>query len=111
MTERGSRRNARTSAFLRNPFAVISTALASFLVVMVLLTARVVTGADPALHANTPSAVVVSHNGRKVLRTTASGRVTVVSTGPGKEIGGSPASHGIVTRSSGGYGAGGESDG
>lgn len=112
MTESGSTWGARTSTFLCNPFAVISTALTSFLIVMVLLTARVVSGSDPALHASTPNAVVVSHNGRKVLRTTASGRVIAVSTaGPGKEIGGSPNGHGIVTRSSGGYAAGGESDG
>lgn len=112
MTERGSTPGARTSRLLRNPFTVLSTALAGFLIVMVLLTARVVSGADPALHAGAPNAAVVSHRGRQVLRTTASGRVISVSTGQsGKEIGGSAANHGIVTRSSGGYAAAGENDG
>lgn len=114
MTECGAASSARTSAFLRNPFAVISTALASFLIVMVLLTARVVSGTDPALRASQSSAVIVSHSGRKVLRTTASGRVIGASGGQsgesGSEIGGARANHALVTRSS-GYGQGGESDG
>ena len=44
------------------------------LVVLALLTARVVSGTDPSLHASASSAVVVSHSGRTVVRTTASGR-------------------------------------
>jgi hypothetical protein len=112
MTERRATSGARTSTFLRNPFAVISTAFASFLIVMVLLTARVMSGADPALRASAPNAVVVSHGGHKVLRTTASGRVIGSSAGrSGGEVGGSPSNHAIVTRSSGGYAPGGEGDG
>jgi len=114
MTECGGASRTRTSTFLRNPFAAISTALASFLIVMVLLTARVVSGTDPALRASQSSAVVVSHSGRKVLRTTASGRVIGTSGGQSgessSEVGGARANHAIVTRSS-GYAQEGESDG
>ncbi len=112
MTERGRTSGTGMSTVLRNPFAVISTTLASFLIVMVLLTARVVMGTDPALRAGSPSAVVISHRGHKVLRTTASGRVIGPSGGQsGGEVSGSPANHTIVTRSSGGYAPGGENDG
>lgn len=106
---RDSRSSAKSS-LLRNPLLVIAAAAASFLVVLALLTARVVSGTDPSLHASAASSVLVSHRGHVVLRTTASGRVLgVARQGAGVEGGGGqPAT--IVTRTSGGFAGGGERD-
>lgn len=84
--------------------AVLSATLASFLAVLALLTARVVTGTDPSLRA-TAQTQVVSRNGGTVIRTTASGR-QIVETAPGS---GQPstAPAALVTHTSGG----GERDG
>ncbi len=112
MTERGrDRRAGGGSSLLRRPLPVIASALASFLVVLTLLTARVVTGSDPALHPGTSSAVVVSRHGHTVLRTTASGKVISVGTqGAGAQgVGAQPAP--VVTRTSGGFAGAGEQDG
>jgi hypothetical protein len=62
---------------------VLTTALASFLAVLAMMTARVYNGTDPGL---APTAAVVSHKGQAVLRTTASGRV----------ISSAPASSGLM---------------
>jgi len=58
---------------------VLATALACFLAVLVMLSARVYTGTGQGL----PSAAVVSAGGRTILRTTASGRVISETQAPG----------------------------
>ncbi len=110
MTERRPDRYVAKSSLLRNPLSVIAPAAASFLAVLALLTARVVSGTDPSLHASAASSVVVSHRGHTVVRTTASGRVIgVAKQGAGVEGGGvQPAT--VVTRTSGGFAGGGERD-
>ncbi len=92
---------------LRSLLAVGAATLASFLVVLTLLTARVITGTDPALHASASRTVLVTHGGHAVLRTTASGRVlgSAAETSGASGAGGAPsgAHHAaIVTRTSGG---------
>lgn len=110
MTEPRPDRRAAARGLLRTPLSVIVAAAASFLVVLALLTARVVSGGDPALRTSASSSVLVSHRGRTVLRTTASGRVLgVAGQGAGVESGGAqPAT--VVTRASGGFAPGGERD-
>lgn len=101
MTEPRTRAPRRRAG---SPLAVVSAALASFLVVLALLTARVVSGTDPSLR---PAAQtqLVAHNGKTVIRTTASGRRIVESVPAGGKAATTPA--GLVSRTSGG----GESDG
>lgn len=104
-------RQRRRGSAPRSPLAVASTALAIFLAVLALLTARVSTGHDPALGANTASVVHVSHGGHTSVRTTASGRVIAGSPGEGAgtaAASSSPAGA-LVTRSSGSR-LGGEND-
>lgn len=110
MTERQPDRGVAKSSLLRNPLSVIAAATASFLAVLALLTARVVSGTDSSLHASAATSVVVSHRGHTVVRTTASGRVIgVAKQGAGVEGGGvQPAT--VVTRASGGFAGGGERD-
>lgn len=103
MTERPTPRYSTRLA--RSPVAAVSAALASFLVVLTLLTARVVTGTDPGLR-GTAQAQVVSKGGHVIVRTTASGRVIREAVGSPSPAGAEAAS--VVTRSSGG---GQESDG
>ncbi len=102
---------ARRSATTRSPLAVATTALAIFLAVLALLTARVSTGHDPALGASTASVVQVSRGGHASVRTTASGRV--IGGSPGEGAGTAAASSSpagaLVTRSS-GTRLGGEND-
>lgn len=90
----------------RGLLAVLAGTLASFLVVLVLLTVRVVSGVDPALRAVAPTAALVTHRGQTVLRTTASGRIIASEqVAGGSELAGSrPAT--VVTRTSGVPGAG-----
>ena len=95
MTERSPRPARRAR---RSPMPVISAALASFLVVLTLLTARVVTGVDRSI-APGPQAQVVSRNGHTIVRTTASGRRIVESAAPGSAT---EAPLQLTTRSSGG---------
>ena len=83
----------------RSPFAVLSAALASFLVVLALLTARVVTGTDPSLRATAQTQLVARH-GHTVIRTTASGK-KIVETVSGSGGASSKAPAGLVTRTSG----------
>lgn len=114
MTEARQASRAAGSRQLSNPLAVIVTAAASFLVVLVLLTARVMSGHDPAMRASAPSSVLVSHGGHTVaLRTTASGKVlggaAQGAQGAGFEQGAAqPAT--IVTHTSGGLTSGGGRD-
>ncbi len=93
----------------RGPLAVIAAALASFLVVLVLLTARVVSGHDPSLRASASTAAIVTRGGHTVLRTTASGRTVPVAAGAGVEAGAAQ-SVPLVTRSSGAVAGAGEGD-
>jgi hypothetical protein len=106
MTEARSSRRTAERSLLRNPLSVVAAAMASFLVVLVLMTARVVSGHDPALLASGPNTALVSRVGNTVLRTTASGRVIGPATaGAGTETSGAqPAT--LITRTSGGAGAG-----
>jgi hypothetical protein len=111
MTERQPSRSAAISGVLRNPLSVIAAAAASFLVTLVVLTARVVSGVDPALRTSGSSAVISSHHAHAVLRTTTSGRVVAgVSQGSGAENAGAQPAR-VVTRTSGGFAGGGERDG
>ncbi len=89
----------------RGLLAVLAGTLASFLVVLVLLTVRVVSGVDPALRV-APTAALVTHRGQTVLRTTASGRIigSEQVAGGSEPAGSQPAT--VVTRTSGVPGAG-----
>lgn len=110
VTERRTPGTSGASSFARSPLSVLTAALASFLLALALLTARVVNGTDPAIRP-VAQAQVVSKQGHTILRTTASGRLISEPAGqtgsPGAPEGG-PAS--LVTRSSGAL-AGGEGDG
>lgn len=96
----------------RSPLAVASAALAMFLAVLVLLTARLSAGHDPALGLATASIGHVSHRGHAVIRTTASGRVIegAASEGAGAGTAGHSQTEAIVTRTSGGQVGGGSDD-
>jgi len=110
MTESRSRSRIAQQGVLRSPLTVLTAALASFLVVFVLLTARVVSGHDPALRASASRSALVSRGGHTILRTTASGRVL----GPASSATGALAAGTqpvtVVTRTSGGLADGGERD-
>jgi hypothetical protein len=90
----------------RSPLAVLSSAVAAFLVAFTLLSARVLTGTDPGLR-GAPQAQVLSRTGHTILRTTPSGHVIreQVAAAPG-----TTATAGLVTSTSGTSG-GGEADG
>ena len=92
----------------RSPLAVLTSALAAFLVAFTLLSARVLTGIDPGLR-TAGQAQVVSKSGHTVLRTTASGRV-IREQAAGSPGAATAAPAKIVTSSSGAIG-GGETDG
>jgi hypothetical protein len=107
-----SRPAGRASA--RNLLGVAAASLASFLVVLTLLSARLVSGRDPALNASASRSVLLSPGGRQVVRTTASGRV--VAGAAAARSGAGAASRGsqpitALTRTSGGAAGGGERDG
>jgi len=72
MTDRPSRTPGRSSRILRSPMTVLTTTLAGFMAIFVMMTARVYNGTDPGLQ---PTAAVISHSGKTVLKTTASGKV------------------------------------
>jgi hypothetical protein len=95
-----------TDKHLRSPVGVLAVALATFLVVLALLTARVSSGHDPALAGSTASVVQVSRGGHSTLRTTASGRVLSGPPGATGAEGVTPAEGPLVTRSSPAAGAG-----
>jgi hypothetical protein len=108
-------RAGTTQRMLRSPLSVIGATLASFLVVLALLTARVTSGheASPPAGGGAGSTLVV-HRGGKVLRTTASGRVLGPATNvaAGQQGSGRAAAQPAVllTRTSGAAGAGGQDD-
>jgi hypothetical protein len=77
MTDRTPTTTGRSSRILRSPMTVLTTTLAGFMAIFVMMTARVYNGTDPGLQ---PTAAVVAKNGKTVLKTTASGRV-IASTG------------------------------
>lgn len=105
--KRSGSRESASQRLLRSPLTVLGATLASFLVVLTLLTHQVL-GGQRSLPAGTSSALVI-HRGGKVLRTTASGRVigpapSAASTQPG---GSSPV---LLTHTSGAATNGGEDD-
>lgn len=118
MTELATKRAgaARTGAahkMLRSPLTVIGATLASFLVVLALLTAKVTGGNEHALPVGGAGSALVVKNGHKVLRTTASGRVIepasgVAVTSGSAQSGAQPAA--LVTHTSGAVGGGGQDD-
>ncbi len=119
MTEPAAKRAAaaRTGAahkMLRSPLSVVGATLASFLVVLALLTAKVTSGHEQAQPLGGAGSALVVKNGHKVLRTTASGRViepasSVAGAQPGYvQAGAQPAA--LVTHTSGAVGGGGQDD-
>jgi hypothetical protein len=118
MTELATKRAApaRTGAahkMLRSPLTVVGATLASFLVVLALLTAKVTNGHEQSLPVGSAGSALVAKNGHKVLRTTASGRVlepaSSVAVTPGSaQSGAQPAA--LVTHTSGAVGGGGQDD-
>jgi len=105
-------RTMRRGGVLSSPFTVMVSAIASFLVVLVLLTARVSTGHDPALSASASSSLVIPRGGSSSIRTTASGRtITVRASGEAAPAVQAPTrTGGLVTRTSGASRPGGERD-
>ena len=101
MTDRRPKTPARSSRILRSPMTVLSTSLAGFLAVFVMMTARVYNGTDPGLQ---PTAAVISKGGKTVLKTTASGKVIASSSGTPGAAAKKPAP--LVTHTSGSIGAG-----
>lgn len=100
MTDARPRRGLGVRDALRRALPVISAALACFLAVLAVLTARVTSGQDPTLRA-TASTALVSRGGRTVVRTTASGRVpSQMSSASAAQPGVAPTP--LVTRTSGG---------
>jgi len=99
---------------LRSPLSVIGATLASFLVVLALLTAKMTSGHEQALPVGSARSALVVKNGHKALRTTASGRVlepasSVAVAQPGSaQSGAQPAA--LVTHTSGAVGGGGQDD-
>ncbi len=112
MTEPGAVPRVARRSGASHLLGVITATLASFLVVLALLTARVVSGHDPSLGSSTSASMLVSPVNRSVVRTTASGRVL----GPaGSATRGATAAGGaqpvtVSTRTSGGVAGGGERD-
>ena len=80
---------------------VLSTSLAGFLAIFVMMTARVYNGTDPGLQ---PTAAVISKSGKTVLKTTASGKVIASTAGTPGAASKTPAP--LVTHTSGSIGAG-----
>lgn len=78
---------------------VIAAALAIFLAVMALLTARVLTGTDPALVGQAARTSVSAHGAGPALRTTSSGAVLPASNATPPA--GRPSQEAIITRASG----------
>jgi hypothetical protein len=119
MTELATRRAGAANPgaahrMLRNPLTVIGATLASFLVVLGLLTARATSGREQALPLGGGGSALVVKNGHKVLRTTASGRTlgpatSVAGAQPGSaQAGAQPAA--LVTHTSGAVDGGGQDD-
>jgi len=102
----------RRGGALGSPLTVMLPAIASFLVVLVLLTARVSTGHDPALSASASSSLVVPRGASSSIRTTASGRaITVPASGEAASpVQPQPQTGGLVTRTSGASAPGRERD-
>jgi hypothetical protein len=98
---------------LRSPLSVLGATLASFLVVLALLTAKATSGQEQALPAGGADTALVVKNGHNVLRTTASGRVLEPASAAGVQAsnthaGSQPAA--LVTHTSGAVGGGGQDD-
>ncbi|HST34646.1 MAG TPA: hypothetical protein VLJ80_14125 [Solirubrobacteraceae bacterium] len=110
----GAARTGAAHRMLRSPLSVVGATLASFLVVLALLTAKVTSGHEQALPAGGAGSALVVKNGHKVLRTTASGRVLE----PASNVAGVQASNtqagaqpaALVTHTSGAVNGGGQDD-
>jgi hypothetical protein len=96
MTDRSGVRQAGSKRPARHLVAVLTAALASFLAVLAMLSARVYNGTGAGL---APTAAVISRNGHTVLRTTASGRLIATTAPAPSTAGAAPAP--LSTRSSG----------
>ena len=101
MTDRTPPIPTRSSRILRSPLTVLSTTLAGFLAIFVMMTARVYNGTDPGLQ---PTAAVISKSGKTVLKTTASGKVIASSSATPGAASKKPAP--LVTHTSGSVGGG-----
>jgi hypothetical protein len=106
-------RTGTAHKMLRSPLSVVGATLASFLVVLALLTAKVTSGHEQALPVGGGGSALVVKNGHKILRTTASGRVIepasgVAVTSGSTQSGAQPAA--LVTHTSGAAGGGGQDD-
>ncbi len=101
MTDRPTKPSGRSSRILRSPMTVLTTTLAGFLAIFVMMTARVYNGTDPGLQ---PTAAVISKSGKTVLKTTASGRVIASTSTAPATAGKAPAP--VVTHASGSIGGG-----
>ena len=99
MTDRPALPQAVSKRPATHLVAVLTTALASFLAVLAMLSARVYNGTGAGL---APTAAVISGNGHTVLRTTASGRVIETTTAAPSTAGAAPAP--LSTHSSGSTG-------
>lgn len=112
MTEPGAVPRVARRSGASHLLGVVMATFASFLVVLVLLTARVVSGHDPSLGQSASGSVVLSQGSRSVVRTTASGRVLgpVGSATRSATAAGGAQRVTVSTRTSGGLAGGGERD-
>lgn len=110
MTEPRPQSSGALHSLLRNPMSVIAPALACFLVVLALLSARVMSGREQALSPSSPGVALVSRGGHTILRTTASGRVLGPQAGVPAAQAGATRLATLVTRTSGLPGEGAHDD-
>lgn len=101
MTDRPPVMRARRKRPLRSLLPVLMTALAGFLAVLAILSARTFTGTAGGLG---QTAAVISHGGHTVLRTTASGRVIETPAPASAPAGGAPAAVSSEAGGAGGFG-------
>lgn len=101
-TLQGSAASPRRRHPLLSAFPLTVMTLATFLVVFALMMARLQAGADPALRASAPSALVAGRSGAAAVTTRTSGTAGASATTPPATIEGSTAATpAIVTRTSG----------
>jgi hypothetical protein len=84
--------------------------LASFLVLFTLMMARLQAGADPALHASAPGALIAGRSGSAPVTTRTSGAVGASATPAATIEGSGAATPAVLTRTSGVPGASGAGD-
>jgi hypothetical protein len=101
---------SRVGEVVSNPLGVVAASLASFLVVLALLTARVSNGHDPALARGAAGGARVSRDGRIAVRTNASGRPLARPAGAGGAESSPSLPGAVLSRPSGAPGATGAGD-